>query len=129
MNSPPLWDEAAQQFTDPRSKYYLRSSVLGGAVVTEIAQSGAKATTFIFAGGQAIAQQEAGLESGSADRVLWEHWDASRNSRLFTTASGTAGVGGGKGPIGSHAECYCALEGVPEWRKVLRVRLGVVLAV
>jgi hypothetical protein len=69
--------------------YYLRSSVLGGAVATELLQSGAKKRSFVYAGTQMLAWQDADYFGGQ--RVIWEHRDPSNASFRATDANGNLG--------------------------------------
>ncbi|MDT4956163.1 MAG: hypothetical protein QOJ02_4301 [Acidobacteriota bacterium] len=68
--------------------YYLTSSVLGGAVVTELEATGAKRRTFVHAGGSILAWQWKGV-SGVNDSVEWEHRDASGASFRVTNSAGS----------------------------------------
>jgi hypothetical protein len=69
--------------------YYLRSSVLGDAVVTELLETGAKKRSFVYAGTQVLAWQDADYFGGQ--RVVWEHRDPSNASFRATDASGNLG--------------------------------------
>lgn len=57
--------QGLQPYTD---SYYLRSSVLGGRVITEISQSGQKLKGYIYAGSDVLARQE-------NNYVSWQHTD------------------------------------------------------
>ncbi len=70
--------------------YYIRSTVLGGEVVSETYPLGQKKKTFVMAAGAKIATQSAYLWSGSTNQsVSWEHTDASGMSQRTTTFDGT----------------------------------------
>ncbi len=71
--------------------YYIRSSVLGGEVISETYPLGQKKKTFVMAAGAKIATQSAYLWSGATNQsVSWEHADASGMSQRTTTFDGTA---------------------------------------
>jgi YD repeat-containing protein len=72
------------------TKYYMHSTVLGGHVLTELASTGAKTRTFVYAGGNVLAWQQ---YTGTNEEVLWEHRDASNSSFRMTELGG--GVWGG----------------------------------
>ncbi len=78
------YDEQTQTSTTT-TKYYLRSSVLGGQVLTEIAADGGKLRTFVYAGGSVLAWQ---VQQGTGERVVWEHRDASGASFRTTDPTG-----------------------------------------
>ena len=61
--------------------YYLRSSVLGGQVVAEIASNGTWARGYVYLGGQLLAVQSGG--------VYWIHQDPVAKSKRVTNSSGT----------------------------------------
>ncbi|MGZ5483994.1 MAG: hypothetical protein ACXWID_18710, partial [Pyrinomonadaceae bacterium] len=67
-------------------RYYVRSTVLGGQVVTEMNSSGGKQRTFVYAGGQVLAWQRILL---GVERVTWEHRDPSNASFRTTNEDGT----------------------------------------
>ncbi|MET0753705.1 MAG: hypothetical protein ABWZ66_10050 [Pyrinomonadaceae bacterium] len=105
-----VWNPQEEEYDDPASKYYIRATPLGGDVITEVTQSGSKKSTFVFAGGEILARQEVN-SSNNQDKVFWEHWDASRNSRIYTDANGnTAGLSMGKAeidPLGNNSNNIC----------------------
>ena len=61
--------------------YYLRSSMLGGQIVAEIAANGDWARGFVYLGGELLAVQQAG--------VYWVHQDPVVKSKRLTNSSGT----------------------------------------
>jgi YD repeat-containing protein len=67
-------------------KFYVRSTVLGGQVLTELTVNGVKDRTFIYAGGAVLAWQEANFYGGP--RVVWEHRDPSEASFRTTDING-----------------------------------------
>ena len=71
--------------------YYVRSSMLGGAVLTELTGSGGKQRTFVYANGSVLAWQQVMPNSGT-EVVSWEHRDASNAS--FRTSDITGNTGG-----------------------------------
>jgi YD repeat-containing protein len=66
--------------------YYVRSTVLGGQVITEMNANGAKQRTFVYAGKQVLAWQR--IMSG-VERVTWEHRDPSNASFRTTNENGS----------------------------------------
>jgi YD repeat-containing protein len=66
------------------TKYYVRSTVLGGEVLTEIEPENNHTRTFVYAGGSVLATQE----SYGSPFVWWEHRDPS-NATYRTTMVGT----------------------------------------
>jgi YD repeat-containing protein len=66
-------------------KYYLRSTVLKGQVLSELDSSGAKTRTFVYAAGTTLAWQQ---YVGSNEEVLWENRDASGASFRMVDVSG-----------------------------------------
>ncbi len=67
-------------------RYYVRSTVLGGKVVTELNAGGGKQRSFVYARGQVLAWQR--ILSG-VERVTWEHRDPSNASFRTTNEDGT----------------------------------------
>jgi len=61
--------------------YFVRSSVLGGAVITELNESGQKQKGYVYAGKQVLAEYW-------TNRVLWMHHDPVTGSLVETDASG-----------------------------------------
>jgi YD repeat-containing protein len=66
--------------------YYLHSTILGGQVLTELAEDGAKARTFVYAGGAVLATH---TSYGTNQAVEWEHRDPSNASFRLTVAGGS----------------------------------------
>ncbi len=62
--------------------YYLRSTVLGGRVVTELNAQGQKQVGYVFAGSEVLARQESGI-------VVWQHRDLWTGSRVDSNPDGT----------------------------------------
>ena len=85
-------------------KYYIRSSVLGGATVSEVTDNGQKSKTFITAAGSQLAYQEV-YNNGSSqpyETVFFEHSDASGMSRRTADKLGNAvaeGINGEGTPV------------------------------
>ena len=61
--------------------YYVRSSALGGQVVSEVSQGGVKQRGYVTADGAVLAKQE-------SNQVFYEHADASGSSNRTTDQSG-----------------------------------------
>lgn len=70
--------------------YYVRSSVLGGQILTEINEEGDKIKTSVFVGGAEIAEQR----PGSTDEIVWKHVDEITGSRNSIKADGNQFWGG-----------------------------------
>ncbi len=62
--------------------YYVRSSVLGGLVVTELNQQGQKQKGYVFGGGETLAEQQANL-------VKWRHENPVTGSRGSSFSDGS----------------------------------------
>jgi YD repeat-containing protein len=88
LKSAQTWFNEETQTSSTITIYYLRSTVLGGEVVTEMAYNGVKGRTFVYAGGARLAWQEGGIPA----RVMWEHRDPSNAS--FRTSDATGYTGG-----------------------------------
>ncbi len=82
------YDEQLDDFVLDKITYYVTSSVLGGKLVTEVSETGAKERTLVHAGGSVIASQKV---EASIETVVWEHTDVSGASRRSTTADGLPG--------------------------------------
>ena len=70
--------------------YYVRSSVLGGQVLTELSSNGAKQRTFVYSGNQVLAWQESPFGS---PRVMWEHRDPSNASFRMSDINASLSTG------------------------------------
>ncbi len=94
------FDPNTSQWTTEKVTYYVSSSVLGGAVISEVSAQGAKERSFVLADGKALAIQsvEAGVQG-----VSWEHYDASSASYRPTNATGSPGLGAEMDPMGANA--------------------------
>ena len=68
----------------------MRSSVLGGQVLTELTSSGAKQRTFVYSGSQVFAWQESPF---GTPRVMWEHRDPSNASFRMSDINGSTSTG------------------------------------
>jgi RHS repeat-associated protein len=67
--------------TEGTTFYYLRSTLLGGQVVAEIAANGDWHRGYVYLGGELVAVQHAG--------VFWMHQDPVAKSKRVTNSSGT----------------------------------------
>ncbi|MEJ7623794.1 MAG: hypothetical protein WKF34_07355 [Pyrinomonadaceae bacterium] len=71
--------------------YYIRSSVLGGEVVSETTATGGKKKTNVIAAGTKIAtQSEYTYNSATTKSVSFDHYDAAAMSNRTTTSGGDA---------------------------------------
>lgn len=76
--------------------YYIRSSVLGGEVVSEADSTGKKTKTNIYAAGSKVAvQSEYTYQSTTTESVQFEHFDASGMSFRSSISNGNGVFGGG----------------------------------
>ena len=66
--------------------YDLRSTVLGGRVITELSSGGAKDRGYVFVGGELLAVQQQDYLGN--DQVLWSHTDPVTATSLQTNSSG-----------------------------------------
>ena len=92
-------------WVDEPKKYYIRSSVLGGEVVSETDASGRKAKTYVRAAGATLAWQTVYYHpttQAESEYVNFEHFDASGLSYRSTANDGTTIYG--EGAEGSPAE-------------------------
>ena len=62
--------------------YYLRSSVLGGQVISEVGSSGSLQRGYVYFGNQVLAIQQ-------SNQVSWVHQDPITKSQRITNGSGT----------------------------------------
>ncbi|MGH9949444.1 MAG: hypothetical protein ACRD6X_19905, partial [Pyrinomonadaceae bacterium] len=80
-------------------EYFVRSTVLGGQVVSEVLADGKKNRTYVHAAGEVIAWQNL---YGTTESVVFRQTDASGMSIKSTSTNGVAG--GGNGYEGAPAE-------------------------
>lgn len=83
------FDDQTNQWVTEKITYYVTSSVLGGALVTELNEQGAKQRTLVHAAGSVLASQTV---SEGTQSVGWEHRDASGASYRSTNSAGE-GIG------------------------------------
>ena len=76
-------------FRTEELSYFVRSTVLGGRVLTEVDGSGAKVSTSVYAGEMEIAEQRA-----ATGEVIWKHRDAVTGSINSIKQDGTPYWGG-----------------------------------
>ncbi|HMS41705.1 MAG TPA: hypothetical protein PKE69_15850 [Pyrinomonadaceae bacterium] len=87
-------------WVDRPVQYFIRSSVLGGAIVSEANNTGKKLKTYVRAAGATLAWQTVGYPppNGTAyETVTFEHEDISGMSRRMTQANGDTILGTGLG--------------------------------
>jgi hypothetical protein len=70
--------------------YSVRSSLLGGQVITELTDQGNKKRTFVYAGGSVLATQWAPGNGVQGENVEWEHRDPSGASFRVSNRFGDA---------------------------------------
>ncbi|MDX6530034.1 MAG: hypothetical protein QOH41_2324 [Blastocatellia bacterium] len=76
--------------TTTTTTFYVRSTVLGGQVLTELTSAGGKQRTFVYSGNQVLAWQESPYGS---PRVMWEHRDPSNASFRMTDVNASMSTG------------------------------------
>jgi len=81
-----IYQEGQPPYTETSTLYQLRSSVLGGKVLTEIGSQGQKFRTYLYAIGALLAWQQVTYFNGSVyyQGPVWEHRDASHASYRLT---------------------------------------------
>ncbi|MBX3297465.1 MAG: discoidin domain-containing protein [Acidobacteria bacterium] len=90
----PNWPFGYWQVDGPT--YYIRSTVLGGEVVSETGPTGKKKKTYVFAAGTKLATQaEYTYNSTTTESVYWHHADASGMSHRTSFTNGTVSHGAG----------------------------------
>ena len=94
-------DFSAQSSTQTSETYLVRSSVLGGAVISELTAQGQKQRTFVYMNGMVLGYQQ--QATTGAQYVYWEHRDASNASYRLTSNTGAviAGNSGELDPLGT----------------------------
>ena len=97
------WDDVTDQLVTEKITYYVNSTVLGGAVVTELSEQGVKERTSVFAGGIELASQS--ITSGTQS-VQWQHYDPSDASYRATDASGQGVDAREMDPLGANAGLF-----------------------
>jgi YD repeat-containing protein len=68
--------------------YYLRSSVLGGRVVSEYGAGGVRQSSYVFAGGEVVAQQSP--QANESSQLRWRHTNPVTGDQVETDAAGVA---------------------------------------
>jgi hypothetical protein len=98
--------KSAETVYDPQTqtdvtttKYYLRSTVLGGEVLTELESDGYYSRAFVYAGGAVLATQE---RWGGSEQVSWEHRDPSNASYRTSAVGNPVGVQAELDPVGAN---------------------------
>ena len=61
-------------------KYYIRSTLLNGDVISESWRNGTKQTTFVYGFGKVLGRQQV-LQNSATQMVFWEYSDSSRTSQ------------------------------------------------
>jgi hypothetical protein len=96
------YDINTNQWTTEKVTYYVSSTVLG-SVISEVSATGAKERSFVFAGKDVMAIQNAG---GSSQVVTWEHYDPSGASYRATNAQASGTKSGEMDPMGADAGIF-----------------------
>lgn len=98
---------------DNTTKLYVRSSVLGGQVISEMDEQGHKLSSYVYGGGSVFARQFKGVAPYSNDYVSFEHRDPSNASLRTTDAYGNIISQEEYDPIGANANLGPTLYNVP----------------
>jgi len=97
VEDPNMNDWPYGTWTEADPVYYIRSTVMGGTVVSETGPTGKKKKTHVMAPGAKIATQSQYTVNGNVTKsVAFEHFDASGMSFRSTTSSGVAVSGDGQ---------------------------------
>ncbi len=97
VEDPNMNDWPYGTWTEADPVYYIRSTVMGGSVVSETGPTGKKKKTHVMAPGAKIATQSQYTVNGNVTKsVAFEHFDASGMSFRSTTSSGVAVSGDGQ---------------------------------
>jgi YD repeat-containing protein len=77
-----IYEDGGSSHTETNTLYQLRSSALGGKVLTEVGAQGQKARTYVYADGALLAWQTVMYANGgmTAQLAVWEHRDPSNAS-------------------------------------------------
>ena len=79
------FDSQSNQWTVEKVTYYIHSTVLGGAIVSELNEQGGKECSYVHWNGAVLAVQNV---VGSNQSVQWKHFDASTATYRATNSSG-----------------------------------------
>ncbi|MCO6511726.1 MAG: DUF4157 domain-containing protein [Aridibacter famidurans] len=83
-----VYDFVEEDYLDPDIAYYVRSTVLGGQIITEVDDTGAKAQTFVWAGGTIVARQLMLGEDHDEETVVWDYKGAVRSTTKYLNDEG-----------------------------------------
>jgi hypothetical protein len=84
-----IYEDGGSSHTETNTLYQLRSSALGGKVVTEVGAQGQKARTYVYADGALLAWQTVMYVNGGvmAQLAVWEHREPSNASYRTSQSS------------------------------------------
>lgn len=83
------WNYETEQYDATIQSYFIHSSVLGGALISEAGATGKKEQTYVVAGGTIVARQKITVVGGTPqEQVAWEHRDPGDTAVKFTNAAG-----------------------------------------
>jgi hypothetical protein len=104
--------------TTTATTYLLRSSVLGGKVITEINELGQKARTYVYLGSSVLAWQL--RDAGAADAVKWEHRDINNASYRMSFSNGQVDYNARRelDPLGTDAGVSDPNAATQGWKKM-----------
>jgi hypothetical protein len=91
------------QWSVEKVTYYIHSTVLSGAVVSELTEQGAEEHTYVHWNGAVLAVQNV---AGSTQWVQWKHFDASSATYRATNSSGQVGESAEMDIVGANAGLF-----------------------
>jgi YD repeat-containing protein len=94
------WDDENSQWMTVDDTYYITSSVLHGAVISEVLPTGAKSHTYVHGGGSVLAIQTPDSSGGT---VAWQHYDPGQSSYVQTWNTSSSSSLGELDPFGADA--------------------------
>jgi YD repeat-containing protein len=97
------FDSETSQWSVEKVTYYIHSTVLGGAIVSELTAQGAKEHTYVHWNGAVLAVQNV---AGSTQWVQWKHFDASSATYRATNSSGQVGESAEMDIVGANAGLF-----------------------
>ena len=108
------WDYAANAWGATNTAYYIRSTVLGGALISEADATGKKEQTYVLAAGTILARQKiVAVNNQPTEKVAWEHRDAADTQVVYTDSSGTLIFSPATGLQSSHYDAFGRMTGSP----------------
>jgi len=97
------FDSQSSQWMVEKVTYYIHSTVLGGAVVSELDEQGGKERTYVHWNGAVLAVQNV---IGSTQSVQWKHFDATTATYRVTNSSGQVTESAEMDAVGANAGLF-----------------------